>query len=101
MGTIYQPICHSCNHNYNNISEGFGMLTPYSNIIPTPCYPCKRLTTIDANKEEMICSRCKREVQPFEAFLSEDEDVFIDDLKFKCPKCGEKELQFWNVGLWD
>lgn len=80
---------------------GCGMMTPDSNIVPTPCYPCKRLTTIDVNHEDLICSRCKREVEPFEPFLSDDEDVIIVELKFNCPKCGEKDLQFWNVGLWD
>lgn len=80
---------------------GSGMMNPNSNIIPVPCYSCKRLTKIDLKNKELKCSRCKKEVEPFDPFLSDNEDTFIEEMRFKCPKCGEEKLQFRNVGLWD
>ena len=80
---------------------GSGMMNPNSNIVPVPCYSCERLTKIDVNNQELKCSRCKKDVELFEPFLSDNKDVVIEEMKFKCPKCGEEKLEFIDVGLWD
>lgn len=94
-------MCHSCAYNYREILVGSGMMTPVKNIVPAPCYSCKRLIKVDLVMQELKCSRCRKEVTPFKPFLSDNEDLYTDEMKFKCPKCGEKELQILFVGLWD
>ena len=99
MGTIYQPICSNCNHNYKMIMVGVGMMGPEPDIVPAACYHCNRLSKKDINEDPMQCSRCKRPVTPLKGFGNDEEPNYEE--KYKCPKCGEQSLEMVFSGFWD
>ena len=91
MGTSYQISCRECGYDRGSVMEGFGMMGEEYEYVITPCYKCGVIKRINVKKDELVCKRCKSELESF------DYDKDTHD----CPKCGKPTLDVWWSGMWD
>ena len=122
MGIIFQPTC-KCQV-YTPMSLGGGMLGSDFIYLPYYCDECKIIKKGNVLKGKCNCSVCKNEMTLYGrivGYFSDDEsdryynpkkvlfdwtiemdlEYILEDKKYHCPICKEKELEFIEMGTWD
>jgi predicted RNA-binding Zn-ribbon protein involved in translation (DUF1610 family) len=117
MGTMVQPKC-KCNHEFNNLFLGGGFSDFWKSCrVPSPCFHCKDVFELNILNKRYLCPKCRRKSTPYgeistipsskplvfewEIDFETSSTYELEDKKYKCPNCGEEELSFKMMGLWD
>jgi len=117
MGMMLKPFCE-CGSEFQTefVGGGFSNIKFYCNV-PFICYHCKTVFSkngVDGEKKN--CPKCRRKTSPlgmisktppeeipsiFDWEIDDDRVYYLEDKKYECPNCGEEELSFEMMGLWD
>lgn len=111
VGTLLVAQC-PCGYESPELVEGTGELAPPAKT-PAPCFSCRRVISVLAERDAPCCPRCKQRVHayyapPRTASTPEECDEEAQDLEgplltdpWECPRCRKHTLLFRLVALWD
>jgi predicted RNA-binding Zn-ribbon protein involved in translation (DUF1610 family) len=103
MGSLLLATC-TCGYEKETAS-GAGMRMTFS--APALCPSCEQVITLHsegiifdpiAGLEPDRCPTCQTLAKTYDLGPGDDLDA---DLMHPCPKCGQKEMRFVSIGLWD
>jgi ribosomal protein L37AE/L43A len=83
--------------------------------VPSLCFNCKDVVGLNIFNKKHLCPKCRRKTTPlgivshtppqndtiFEWNIDGESEYYLDDKKYQCPKCGQEELFFESMGMWD
>lgn len=89
---------------------------PREIMLPALCTTCKDIVVIGLY-DKKICPKCSSQVKlytdkslqgdkaqnvgGFKPSVFRWEDITLGDVYYTCPKCGLKQMIFYNIGFWD
>lgn len=91
MGELYQAVC-PCGYECHEFSVGCGLET-HEAVGIYQCPRCNSLRTASGPSDSLRCHSCgSQELKPIDPEA---------DRALRCPRCNQKRLRLFEVGLWD